>query len=225
MKRVVTPELLDTDEGTPAEVAGSLVDLRVVNTWFGGTATTASLVEQVARTQGRNSLSWLEVGAGAGHVPQVVKTKMAGRGVDLQVTLLDRARSHLNGGSRAVSGDALALPFSDNSFDIIGCGLFAHHLLPDQLVQFAKESLRVCRLALLINDLIRNPLHLALVYAGFPLYRSRLTRHDAPASVRAAYTISEMRSQLTKAGAASVEIDRHYLFRMGAIAWKQKPTT
>jgi hypothetical protein len=54
-----------------------------------------------------------------------------------------------------------------------------------------------------------------------PLYRSRLTRHDAPASVKQAYTIKEMREMLLKGGATKVEVQTHYLFRMGAIAWKQ----
>ena len=31
--------------------------------------------------------------------------------------------------------------------------------------------------------LVRSRLHLALVYAGLPLWRSRLTRHDSVASV------------------------------------------
>jgi len=68
---------------------------------------------------------------------------------------------------------------------------------------------------------VRHPLHLALVYAGFPLYRSRLTRHDAPASVRQAFTLQEMRELLGQTPAARVEIHRHYLFRMGVIAWKK----
>ena len=63
-------------------------------------------------------------------------------------------------------------------------------------------------------------LHLSLVYAGMPLYRSRLTRHDAPASVRQAYTTEEMQTLLAQTSAARVEIHRHYLFRMGVIAWK-----
>ena len=75
-------------------------------------------------------------------------------------------------------------------------------------------------MAVLINDLIRDPFHLALVYAGLPLYRSRVTRHDAPASVRQAYTVQEMRAMLAHTSAARVEIRRHYLFRMGVIAWK-----
>ena len=119
-----------------------------------------------------------------------------------------------------MAGDALALPFADASFDLVSCSLFAHHLEPEQLPRFAREGLRVCRLALLINDLIRHPLHLLLVYAGLPLYRSRLTRHDAVASVRRAYTVDEMRALLAGAAASRLEFSRHYLFRMGVLVWK-----
>jgi ubiquinone/menaquinone biosynthesis C-methylase UbiE len=141
--------------------------------------------------------------------------------VELQVTLLDRATSHLRNGNRGVAGDALSLPFQDGSFDLLSCNLFAHHLSPQELVAFTDEALRVCRVAVLINDLVRHPLHMALVYAGLPLYRSRLTRHDAPASVRQAYTVEEMRGLMAQPSAARVEIHRHYLFRMGVIAWKR----
>jgi len=220
MRRVVTPELLDSDAGTPSEIAGSLADLRLVNRWFGGAATTQAMVESVARQANRTSLSVLEVAAGSGDVPQTVRARLRRQGIALQVNLLDRSRVHLDDSAYSVVGDALSLPFRDASFDLISCGLFAHHLSPEQLLQFVNESLRVCRLAVLVNDLIRHPLHLALVYAGLPLYRSRLTRHDAPASVRAAYTPSEMRSLLVRAPVSRVEIGRHYLFRMGVIVWK-----
>ncbi len=100
------------------------------------------------------------------------------------------------------------------------CSLFAHHLEPNQVIQFVSEGLRVCRVAVLVNDLIRNPLHLALVFAAKPLFRSRITRHDAVVSVRRAYTPDEMKSLLHRTGAAEIEIQRHYLFRMGVIAWK-----
>jgi hypothetical protein len=126
----------------------------------------------------------------------------------------------LNNSRPAVVGDALALPFSDASFDLVSCSLFAHHLEPAELPRFVREGLRVCRLALLINDLIRHPLHLLLVYAGLPLYRSRLTRHDAVASVRRAYTVDEMRALLAGAAASHLEFSRHYLFRMGVLVWK-----
>jgi ubiquinone/menaquinone biosynthesis C-methylase UbiE len=225
MKRIVTPELLDTDSGTPQEVADSLADLRGVNRKFGGIATTQAMIARVAQKLDSSSLSLLEVGAGSGDVPHNARLRLANRGLQLSVTLLDRAQSHLNhgagNGTRAVVGDALSLPFANDSFDLVSCGLFAHHLSPDEVVQFMREGLRVCRTAVLINDLVRNPVHLALVYAAFPLYRSRLTRHDAPASVRAAYTPEEMQAMAAKTSAAKVEITRHYLYRMGVILWKK----
>jgi len=229
MKRSTTPELLDTDSGTSSEIADSLADLRRINRWFGGTATTQALIEVAADRLNRKSFSLLEVAAGSGDVPKIVARRVQDRGIQLKVTLLDRAESHLraavanNGssGTRAVAGDAIALPFLDNSFDLVNCGLFTHHLAPQQVVQFVDEGLRVCRSAVLINDLVRHRLHLAMVFAGFLLYRSRLTRHDAPVSVCQAYTVEEMLQMLGKTKAAKTEIQRHYLFRMGVIAWKK----
>jgi ubiquinone/menaquinone biosynthesis C-methylase UbiE len=228
MNRAVTAELLDTDSGSPAEVANSLADLRRINRWFGGIKTTQAMIETVADRLDVKSLALLEVAAGSGDVPRIAAERLKARGIQLEITLLDRAASHLktdaanNGHSRirSVVADAIALPFPDNSFDLVDCGLFTHHLSPEQVVQFVNEGLRVCRTAVLINDLVRSLLHLTFVYAGFPLYRSRLTRHDAPASVRQAYTVEERRGVLKKTKAAKTEIQTRYLFRMGAIAWK-----
>jgi len=228
MKRAVTAELLDTDAGTPAEVANSLGDLRRINRWFGGISTTQAMIEHVGDQVNQKSFSLLEVAAGSGDVPILAARRLRARGIELEITLLDRVASHLkgtiatNGSStnRAVVGDAVALPFPDGSFDLVDCGLFTHHLTSEQVVEFVNEGLRVCRIAVLINDLIRHPLHLMMVHAGLPLYRSRLTRNDAPASVRQAYTIKEMLEMMGKTKAARTEIDRHYLFRMGVTAWK-----
>ena len=220
MKRVVIPELLDTDSGTSAEIVASLSDLRRINRWFGGIAATEGLIGRVAREINSSSLSLLEVAAGSGYVSEIARQRLANRGLRLDLTLLERAPSHLRNGNRAVVGNALALPFRDASFDLLCCNLFAHHLSPPELRQFVDDALRVCRIAVLIDDIVRHPLHLALVYAGLPLYRSRMTRHDAPASVRQAYTPHEMRTLLAQTKAARVEIHRHYLFRMGVTAWK-----
>jgi len=229
VKREVIPELLDSDSGTPEEIRAALTDLCHINQWFGGISTTLSMVKYVAKQIPARPLSLLEVAAGSGFVPQAVSQRLRTRGMDLDVTLLDRAPSHLahatgegsrNGWSR-VAGDALSLPFGDGGFDLVSCCLFAHHLSPHQLIQFVDEGLRVCRHAVLVNDLIRHPVHLALVYTGLPLFRSRITHHDAPASVRQAYTLAEMQEALMRTRASHVELQRHYLFRMGAIAWKK----
>jgi hypothetical protein len=221
MKRIPTRELLDTDEGTPSEIAASFSDLRMFNRWFGGISCSTRLVDRVLQHANSTALSWLDVAAGAGYVPVTIQTRFAQRNVRLDITLLDHAASHVRNGNRAIVGDALALPFRDNSFDFVSSELFVHHLAPEQVVQFAREGLRISRHAFLINDLIRNPIHLALAYAGFPLYRSRITRNDAPASVQQAYTVKEMRDLLVESGAASIEITTGFLYRMGIIVWKE----
>jgi SAM-dependent methyltransferase len=221
MRRKVICELLDQDLGTPAEVASSLTDLRHINDWFGGTRTTIALLRRIAAEGKCSKLSLLEVAAGAGDVFLAAQRALAVDGIELRVTLLDRIASHLPGNDVAsVCGDALHLPFRDDAFDVVSCSLFTHHLDPDSLRRFAGEGLRVCRRALLINDLIRSRLHLWLVYAGLPLFRSRITWHDAPASVQNAYTIHEMRSLLEGSPARRLTISRHYLYRMGVLLWK-----
>jgi ubiquinone/menaquinone biosynthesis C-methylase UbiE len=220
MKRVVIPELLDTDSGSPAEIAAALSDLNRINRWFGGISTTTSMIRLVTQEMGLHSLSLLDVAAGSGYVSEKARRKLVRDGIELEVTLLDRAPSHLVNGNRAVAGDVLAIPFRDASFDLVGSVIFLHHLSPDQVIQSVNEALRVCRTAALINDLVRHPIHLALVYAGLPLFRSHITHHDAPASVRQAYTEAEMRELLKQTSAARVEIRSHYLFRMGVIVWK-----
>jgi hypothetical protein len=222
MQRVNTQEILDSDTCPPVEVEASLRDLCRINRWFGGVTTTRRLIERVASATGKMRFSVLEVAAGFGEVSRIAGRQLAKKGITLEVTDLDRVSSHLLHGTRSVVADALALPFHSCSFDLVSCSLFAHHLEPCELARFAAEGLRVSRCALLINDLVRHPLHLALVYAGFPLMRSYVSRVDGLASVRRAYVPEEMRNILSSAAkpAPRVEISRHFLFRMGAIAWK-----
>ena len=124
-------------------------------------------------------------------------------------------------GTGTVAGNALSLPFLDRSFDLVTCSLLVHHLERDEIVKFVNEALRVARVAVLLNDLRREPLHLALMYAGYPLF-SRVTLHDGIASIRRAYTPQELTAILRDTNAAEVQIEISYLYRMGIIIWKQR---
>jgi ubiquinone/menaquinone biosynthesis C-methylase UbiE len=220
MKRTVVPELLDTDAGTPAEVTASLADLRTFNRYFGGLSTMTSMLHKVAARTADRELTFLDVAGASGDVATFARETLEGEGIRLRPILLDRASSHLANGIAGVAGDAFQLPFADSSMDCVGCSLFAHHLEPEQITKFANEALRVARHAVLINDIRRHPMHLALVYSAVPFCRSRLTKHDAPVSIRRAYTMEEMSHYLKNSAAARVQITSHYLFRMAAIAWK-----
>ena len=234
MKRVDAPEILDSGNCSLRETQSVLKVLGRVNRWFGGVATTQKMVERAAFATGAKQFSMLEVAAGLGELPELVRLNLARRGISLHTTLLDRAQTHLpaasaNGTnhisqSHGVVADALALPFADEAFDLVSCNLFAHHLDAEPLANFAREGLRVSRCALLINDLVRHPLHLSLAYAGYPIMRNRVAWLDGLTSVRRAYVPCEIRSILESAVAAdtnsTIEISRNFLFRMGVIVWK-----
>jgi ubiquinone/menaquinone biosynthesis C-methylase UbiE len=234
MQRFDAPEILDSDACSPREAQAVVAVLDRVNRWFGGVSTTQKMVTRVAQAAGVKHLSLLEVAAGSGQVPSLVCERLAPRGIALDVTLLDMARSHLPGGdptaashpgkNRSVVANALTMPFGDGAFDLVSCSLFAHHLDPQQLRQFVHEALRVSRRAVLINDLVRHPLHWALAFAGYPMMLNRVAWLDGLTSVRRAYVPKEIRQILSTASSSGiaprVEISRHYLYRMGVIAWK-----
>src|SRR5579864_1807947 len=189
MKRVVTRELLDEDAGTPDEIANSLLDLHSFNQKLGGFSSMSDLLYRVARKSNRQSLTLLDVAGGTGDVADQAARSCSTKGITVHGTVLDRAASHMrNHDSRIfnLAGDALALPLRARSFDVVGCNLFCHHLEPEEMVKFFKDALRVARLAVIVSDLRRNVFHWLAAHVGAPIYRSRITRNDAPASVRRA---------------------------------------
>ena len=113
MKRVVVPELLDSDTGTAREVEDSLHDLQMVNRWFGGAQVMSDLLYQVAAQRRLESVSWLDVAGASGDIAGLAQKSLARKGVRLEPILLDRAATHLNGNYPSVCSDALALPFGN----------------------------------------------------------------------------------------------------------------
>lgn len=222
MKRVPQNEFLDHDLGTSGEIATALSDLRHINSWFGGVAATTYLFRNALNKAELTSATVLEVASGDGFCVREAAKNLASHGLQLRLTLLDRQPSRFvsTNGIRTVVGDALQIPFGDSSFDFVSCGLFVHHLAPQTVVRFVSEALRVCRHAVLINDLRSSTLHLGLVYLGLPLFRSRLTWNDAPASVRQSYESGELSALLKETPARSVEITNRFLYRMAVTVWK-----
>ena len=221
MKRVVIPELLDDDLGTPEEVRESLLDLRGINQKFGGFESVRRLTAAVAGQYQKTSLTLLDVAGGTGDVVEEVTRRLDG--VKLHATILDRALTHMNGTRERFSrvvGDALALPFACDSFDVVSSNLFLHHLEPEEIINFFNQALQVARLAVIASDLRRNRFHWLAAHIGKITYRSPLTRHDAPVSVLRAYTIDEMRGLAQRSTADRVSIEPHFFQRFGLILWK-----
>jgi ubiquinone/menaquinone biosynthesis C-methylase UbiE len=213
MRRLAdTPELLDGPLDDPVALAANLRDLRRINRLLGGTRLTRKALGALVGDR-VGPVSLLDVGTGAADIPAALVTRPFAKGPRLTVTAIDnraevlaaavagRADLASLAGLRLAIGDGRALNDPDDSHDVVHASLVLHHLEPGEAVRFLREMGRVATLGVVVNDLARSRLAwLGAWLLGHVLTGNRLTRHDAPLSVRRAYTAGEMRALMTEAG-------------------------
>src|ERR1035437_7669144 len=136
-------ELLDDPSTDAALAVRSLQDVVRSNRWFGGaSAVMAELAPVLATARGQGGgLTLLDVGTGAGDIPELARRTADRAGVRLQTIGLEVTRA-LAAASRprsgdAIVGDALALPFADRSVDIVACSQVLHHFRSDRARGYA----------------------------------------------------------------------------------------
>lgn len=220
------PELLDGPLDDAALLRGNLRDLRRINHRLGGIRLSAAALDALVGPGPTSPASMvpirlLDVGTGAADIPvALLRRSGAGRqrdgdawlratGIDDRAEVLEAARAldstlaslEARGLLTLHQGDGRALPYPDDAFDIAHSSLVVHHLEPSGAVAMLREMARVASTGIIINDLLRGYLALAGAWAlTRVMTRNRYTRHDAPLSVRRAYSRVELRELLAAAG-------------------------
>jgi SAM-dependent methyltransferase len=225
MRRVVSDELLDHDLGTPEEVGASLEDLWRINRRLGGVSSNLKLLERFFAKTGPHPVRILDVGAGDARLARLLRQTLAAENIRADFVALDRRLSHLGkdlNGDRlpSVAADVFRLPFQDELFDVVMCNLFFHHFSGESARELLLRMAAAAREAVLVNDLERHFLPYFFIRCARPFARSRITRHDGPASVRQAYTRPELETLVRAAGFMNFETMRLSPFRWGLILWK-----
>ena len=227
MVRTLTAELLDDDLGSRDEIAKSFDDLWRINRWLGGVRSNVILLERVFERAGRDHLRILDVGAGDARLAKSLKRRLKRRELNAEFVALDRRPSHLrNGDTRdeglpAVAADAFDFPFPAGAFDVVMCNLFFHHFSGERALELLRRMAAIAGRAVIVNDLERNLLPYIFIQIAYPFARSRITRHDGPASVRQAYTREELHDLAAKAGFKNFCVERLAPFRLGLTIWKR----
>lgn len=229
LRRSNRTELLDNAVLDPVELAENLRDIRRVNRLLGGTSTVLRhlprLLDMVP-AHGQPA-SILDLATGSADIPISIArwAKSKHRAVtivasDSSEPILSLARDQIAAYPEIslAQYDALAVPLPDKQFDIVLCSLALHHFRPDDAVQVLREMNRLARTGFILNDLRRGRLGFAAAWVAAHLTtRNRLTRHDAPLSVRRAYTPAELDDLLRRAGITDATISTHPWFRMAAV--------
>jgi len=225
-ERLDAPELMDGDEFSGDELTANFRDIQRVNRWFGGTSAVLAALPTLI-PPGATSISLLDLATGVADIPMAVERWCDTRGCKVEITATDVSPQILalagdkiadSTRIRLQQADARALPYENNTFDVVTCSLALHHFSPAGAVLVLREMDRLCRSGFLVNDLRRSAVGYGASWLASRLTtRNRLTRHDAPLSVRRAYTPAELRSLLDEAGVQHAEIKTIPWFRMVAI--------
>jgi 2-polyprenyl-3-methyl-5-hydroxy-6-metoxy-1,4-benzoquinol methylase len=188
------------------------------------------LVRYTRQTQ--QPLRILDVASGAGDMllGLAARAKRAGielhlSGCDISPTALDYASQHARQAGANISffrHDVLrdALP---GHYNVVLCSLFLHHLEEAAAVQLLQRLASAADLVLL-HDLRRDICGLLLTYAAaWLLTTSHVVHVDGPRSVRAAFTMPEVRQLARQAGLSGATVEPQWPCRL-LLTWQRRPS-
>jgi 2-polyprenyl-3-methyl-5-hydroxy-6-metoxy-1,4-benzoquinol methylase len=119
---------------------------------------------------------------------------------------------------RLFEQDVLADPLP-GEYDVVVTSLFLHHLERADAVRLLRELGRAARARLLVQDLRRTRLGYAFAWVGLhTLTASDVARIDGLRSVRAAFTMEEVRSMAEEAGLGGATMEAVWPQRF-ALTW------
>lgn len=223
-------ELIDTGDYSPEEYEGCLVELRRVNRWLGDNRALKNSLLVGVEQQKLETFSVLDVGAGSGELLRVIArwARTQNRRANLTgLELNERSATSILQEStdfpevNAVRGNALALPFPDNSFDFAISSLFTHHLRNDAVVSVLKEMNRVAHRGIFVIDLHRHPLaYLFYTTVGKLFLHNRLIRSDGALSILRSFKPAEFRRLAEDANLKHTAVVRRFPYRLVLAAHK-----
>jgi 2-polyprenyl-3-methyl-5-hydroxy-6-metoxy-1,4-benzoquinol methylase len=225
LARMRVEELMDRPDVPHEEHVRALRGLETVNQL----SLTARQIFEPIRRLGRKELTLLDVACGGGDVPVGIAHLAAREGITIRLRLCDRSATALE--QAAVRARAAGLAVETYCADVTRDGLpgadvvtnslFLHHLDEEDVVGVLRRTGEAARELLVVSDLRRSRIGLGVAWTTCHAFsRSRIMWHDGPVSVKAAWTLGEMRRMAGVAGLAGVDVRRCWPWRM-LLTWRK----
>jgi SAM-dependent methyltransferase len=227
----ITPlgvELLDDPAADPETVTRSLRNIARANRWFGGAAAVHHGLARLLRGAPRGRpLTLLDLGTGAGDLPQQAARWARRRGYTLRPVGLELSRTAAGMAAGAGVPCAVACagapPVREKSVDLVLLSQVVHHFTPDSAVRLLRTCDALARIGVVVADLRRGGMGpIAFWVGGRALRFDPSTMADGITSLRRGYTARELRELLAEAGVRA-RVSRRPGYRLVA-TWRTGET-
>ncbi|MEO5803839.1 MAG: methyltransferase domain-containing protein [Verrucomicrobiota bacterium] len=211
--RATQAEYFDSPDRSFSETAESYQELARINRLFHFAEPFQRFLPRILGEEKCRSLTVLDLGAGDGSLGKELGRWATERGWLWEITNLDSNPHALQICSgKTIVGSALALPFHNESFDVVIANQMTHHLANDvEISQHFREAWRVARHAVLLSDMQRNAFLYAIIWAvlhagNFP----KRFRDDGLLSVKRGFRVGEWRELAKQAGIKEAKVWSHF---------------
>jgi len=209
MKRSTEKEMMDLPGNPKALLMGDLRNLRIINRYLGGYRGVIKGLKRLVGQNGMKGFSLLDVGTGSADIPKMIVQWARNQSIEATIIALEpdpvtaEEAAHQTQDCPEITvirADGMAPPFQAAAFDFVLASQMLHHFTDDKIIVLLKTWSGLARRAILVSDLVRDP----LAYYGIRLItrlftRNEMTRFDGPLSVRRALTIKEWRALFREA--------------------------
>jgi len=201
------PELMDRPQPVNEELRGALRNLNLLNRWFGGFRPVQAFVAR--HTRPGQVCRILDLACGYADIPRRLLDWGAASDRQLRIHAVDFSPATL-AIARDASQEYEGLTFeqadgrdyeTDQPYDLVLNTLTLHHFTESDAVRFLRAAKRCTSGTAYITDLRRSVIgYWGLFLLTGLILRNRMTRLDALASMRAAFSPDEFRGLASSAG-------------------------
>lgn len=228
-ERSYEPEIMDDLEMEGEELASTLRQIAMVNSYLGGTNVVLAALKKMLREQKLDRpIKIIDLGCGGGEILRKIadwgrKKGIAFEliGIDANAFIVDYAAKHSEAYPEIQFKqlNVFAEDFANLEYDIVLCSLFLHHFTNEEIVDLLQKMRNSARLGLVINDLQRS----ALAYRLFNfitrlLGASKMVRLDGLLSIRRAFRRADLELYMQKAQIKEYKIQWKWAFRYQVLA-------
>lgn len=224
MSRIDAPEIMDDFSIGGDQIHRTLLEIERINQLLGGNNVTIDGLKQLLKKSPAKKITAIaDLGCGGGDMSYRIQALGFKMGIVMKITGFDANPHIIDFCNRRYSKhenlhfqclDILSEEFKKSRFDIITATLFMHHFTNESLIDVLKSMKTQASLGIVINDLHRHWFAYHAIKVLTKLFsNSEMVKHDAPLSVRRAFTKKELINILTESGIDKFQIKWRWAFR------------